>query len=57
LASRTQIALTAGGIEGLVIEDADAPYPTRDGQRVWWKFAVRRASLSPMATGIARTGS
>ena len=30
--------LTAGGIEGLVIKDAAGTYPTREGQRPWWKY-------------------
>jgi hypothetical protein len=50
LARRPQITLTAGGIEGVVINDADAPYPTRDGQRVWWKVKAR-SSVDMLAIG------
>jgi ATP-dependent DNA ligase len=46
--------LTAGGIEGLVVKDAAGTYPTREGQRVWWKVKAR-ATLDMLAIGF--TGS
>jgi ATP-dependent DNA ligase len=46
--------LTAGGIEGLVIKDAASTYPTRDGQRIWWKAKVK-TTLDLVAIGY--TGS
>lgn len=42
--------LTAGGIEGLVIKDTAGSYPTRDGQRIWWKVKAR-ATLDMVAIG------
>jgi ATP-dependent DNA ligase len=46
--------LTAAGIEGLVIKDGAAAYPTRAGQRVWWKVKAR-ATVEMLAIGF--TGS
>jgi ATP-dependent DNA ligase len=43
--------LTAGGIEGLVIKDAAGSYPTREGQRVWWKVKAK-ATLDLLAIGF-----
>jgi ATP-dependent DNA ligase len=43
--------LTAGGIEGLVIKDADGTYPTVPGQRVWWKVKARQ-TLDMLAIGF-----
>ncbi len=45
---------TAGGLEGLVIKDAGGTYPTREGQRVWWKVKAK-ATLDMLAIGY--TGS
>lgn len=42
--------LTAGGIEGLVIKAAVSTYPTRDGQRIWWKVKAK-ATLDLVAIG------
>jgi ATP-dependent DNA ligase len=42
--------LTAGGIEGVVIKDAASAYPTRDGQRIWWKLKAR-TTLDMVAVG------
>lgn len=46
--------LTAGGIEGLVIKDAASTYPTREGQRVWWKVKAR-TTLDMLAIGFTGT--
>lgn len=46
--------LTAGGIEGVVVKDAALPYPTVEGQRVWWKRKAR-TNLDMVAIGF--TGS
>ena len=43
--------LTAGGIEGLVVKDAAGTYPTREGQRVWWKVKAK-TTLDMIAVGI-----
>lgn len=42
--------LTAAGIEGLVIKDATATYPTRSGQRIWWKVKAK-ATVDMIAIG------
>lgn len=44
--------LAAAGIEGRVTKDAAAPYPTRDGQRVWWKVRVTGWVSAPI--GVRR---
>jgi len=46
--------LTAGGIEGLVIKDRQGVYPTREGQRVWWKVKTK-ATLDMLAIGYTGT--
>ncbi len=46
--------MTAAGIEGVVVKDAAAVYPTRAGQRVWWKVKAKTA-LDMLAVGF--TGS
>ncbi len=46
--------VAAGGLEGLVIKDAAGTYPTREGQRVWWKVKAK-ATLDMLAIGY--TGS
>jgi len=38
----------------LVIKDADGIYPTRDGQRSWWKYKSK-ASLDMLAAGFTGT--
>jgi ATP-dependent DNA ligase len=43
--------LSVAGIEGVVIKDAQQPYPVRDGQRIWWKLKSRR-TLDMVAIGI-----
>lgn len=43
--------LSAGGIEGIVVKDAAAPYPTDRGQRVWWKVKARQV-LDLLAIGV-----
>ena len=43
--------LTAGGIEGLMIKDASGTYPTRPGQRVWFKCKAR-TTLDMLAIGF-----
>ena len=48
--------LTAGGIEGLVIKDASGTYPTREGQRAWWKYKSK-ATLDMIAIGFTGTAS
>ncbi len=48
--------LTAGGIEGLVIKDAAGTYPTREGQRPWWKYKSK-ATLDMLAIGFTGTAS
>ena len=48
--------LTAGGIEGLVIKDSAGTYPTRDGQRVWWKVKAK-ATLDMVAIGYTGPAS
>ncbi len=48
--------LTAGGIEGLVIKDAAGTYPTREGQRVWWKVKAK-ATLDMLAIGYTGTAA
>ena len=48
--------LTAGGIEGVVIKDATAPYPTSDGQRVWWKRKAR-TTVDMIAIGFTGTAA
>lgn len=48
--------LTAGGIEGLVIKDLDGTYPTRDGQRSWWKYKAK-ATLDMLAVGFTGTAA
>ena len=48
--------LTAGGIEGLVIKDAAGTYPTRDGQRIWWK-AKAKTTLDLVAIGYTGSAS
>jgi ATP-dependent DNA ligase len=45
---------TAAGIEGLVIKDSSSRYPTRHGQRVWFKVKAR-ATVEMLAVGF--TGS
>ncbi len=42
--------LTAGGIEGLVIKNIADHYPTRAGQRIWWKVKAK-ATLDMLAIG------
>ena len=42
--------LIAGGIEGLVIKDAAGTYPTKEGQRPWWKVKAKSA-LDMVAIG------
>ncbi len=49
-------ALTAGGIEGLVIKDAAGTYPTRDGQRPWWKYKAK-ATLDMLAVRFTGTAA
>lgn len=44
-------SLTVGGIEGLVIKDPSSTYPTRSGQRVWWKVKAKTA-LDMLAVGF-----
>lgn len=46
--------LVAGGIEGVVVKDASAPYPTAEGQRVWWKRKAR-TDLDMLAVGFTGT--
>ena len=46
--------LTAGGIEGVVIKDAAGIYPTRQGQRTWWKYKAK-ATLDMLAIGFTGT--
>jgi ATP-dependent DNA ligase len=46
-------SLAAAGIEGLVIKDSDGTYPTREGQRPWWKVKAK-TTLDMIA--IAYTG-
>lgn len=46
--------LTAGGLEGVVVKDARDPYPTRPGQRVWWKVKAK-TTVDMLAVGY--TGS
>jgi ATP-dependent DNA ligase len=48
--------LTAGGIEGLVIKDAAGSYPTREGQRSWWKYKSK-ATLDMLAIGFTGTAT
>ena len=48
--------LTAGGIEGLVVKDAAGTYPTRDGQRTWWKVKAK-ATLDLVAIGYTGTAA
>lgn len=48
--------LVAGGIEGVVIKDAAAPYPTVDGQRIWWKRKAR-TTLDMIAIGFTGTAA
>jgi ATP-dependent DNA ligase len=48
--------LTAGGIEGLVIKDASSSYPTREGQRVWFKTKAR-ATVEMIAIGFTGTAT
>lgn len=48
--------LTAGGVEGLVIKSADGSYPTRDGQRTWWKVKAK-ATLDMVAIGYTGTAT
>jgi hypothetical protein len=48
--------LTAGGIEGLVIKDAAGTYPTREGQRVWWKVKAK-STLDLLAIGFTGTAA
>lgn len=48
--------LAAGGIEGVVIKDAVASYPTVEGQRVWWKRKAR-TSLDMIAIGFTGTAA
>ena len=48
--------LTASGIEGLVIKDAAGTYPTREGQRVWWKVKAK-ATLDLLAIGFTGTAA
>ena len=48
--------LTAGGIEGLVIKDAAGTYPTREGQRPWWKYKSK-ATLDMLAIGFTGTAT
>lgn len=43
--------LSAGGIEGIVVKDAAAPYPIDRGQRVWWKVKARQV-LDLLAVGV-----
>ena len=43
--------LAAGGIEGVVVKGADDPYPTRPGQRVWWKVKAK-ATVDMLAVGF-----
>jgi ATP-dependent DNA ligase len=43
--------LSAAGIEGVVIKDARQPYPTRSGQRIWWKVKTRR-TIDMIAIGV-----
>lgn len=47
-------SLTAAGIEGLVIKDASSGYPTREGQRVWFKTKAR-ATVEMVAIGFTGT--
>jgi ATP-dependent DNA ligase len=51
LAAEWMQTLSAVGIEGVVIKDARQPYPTREGQRIWWKLKARR-TLDMIAIGI-----
>ena len=48
--------MTAAGIEGVVVKDAAGTYPTRDGQRVWWKVKAR-AAVDMMAIGFTGSAS
>ena len=43
--------LSAGGIEGIVVKDAAAAYPTEPGQRVWWKVKTHE-TLDLLAVGV-----
>src|SRR5664279_4217601 len=43
--------LAAAGIEGLVVKDSAAPYPSRSGQRVWAKLKSR-AELDLVVTAV-----
>ncbi len=54
IASEWFRTLAAGGIEGLVIKDRQGVYPTREGQRVWWKVKTK-ATLDMLAIGYTGT--
>lgn len=43
--------LSAGGIEGVIVKDADGRYPTSGGQRIWWKYKAR-STVDLLAVGF-----
>jgi len=56
LAREWLLTLTAAGLEGVVVKDAGGVYPTREGQRVWWKYKAK-ASLDMIAIGFTGTAA